>query len=80
MQVQRQVGVPVYYKGVLVGKHVLDLLVDDQVIVELKAVKELADIHSAIVLSYLAATGLAVALLLNFGRPSLQHKRLVRSA
>jgi len=61
----------------LVGTHVLDLLVEDKVVVELKAVKELAEIHSATVLSYLAATHLQVALLLNFGKQSLQHRRLV---
>lgn len=75
--VERQVEVPIYYKNVLVGSHVLDLLVDNEVIVELKAIKELADAHSAVVLSYLAATKRGVALLLNFGKPSLQHKRLV---
>jgi GxxExxY protein len=78
LQVQRQVQVPIFYKEVSVGKHVLDLLVDDKVIVELKAVSEVAEVHTAIVLSYLAATKLEVALLINFGKPSLQCKRIVR--
>jgi GxxExxY protein len=77
MKVQRQLEVPVHYKGMLVGTHVLDLVVEDKVVVEMKAVKELAEIHSAMVLSYLSATRLPVALLLNFGKQSLQHRRLV---
>lgn len=75
---QRQFNVPIYYKGRIVGEHRLDLLVEEQVVVELKAIKDLADIHTSILLSYLAATRLPVALLLNFGKSSLQYKRLVR--
>ena len=80
IQVERQVEVPIYCKDRLVGTHILDLLVENKVVVELKAVKEFADIHSAIVLSYLTATHKRVALLVNFGRPSLQYKRIVRYA
>jgi GxxExxY protein len=78
MQVQNQIPVPIHFKSILVGTHILDLLIEDSVIVELKAVKELADIHTAVVLSYLAATHLTVGLLLNFGKPSLEFKRIVR--
>ncbi|MFZ5826743.1 MAG: GxxExxY protein [Bacillota bacterium] len=62
----------------VVGKHRLDLIVEDAVIVELKAVKDLNEIHQAVVLSYLAATGLSVALLLNFSKPSLEYRRIIR--
>jgi GxxExxY protein len=78
MQFQRQVRLPIYYKTAVVGTHVLDLIVDEKVIVELKAISELAEVHRAIVLSYLAATKLSAALLMNFGQPSLAYKRLVR--
>jgi GxxExxY protein len=78
MAFQRQVSVPILYKNETVGTHVIDLIVDDQVIVELKAITELADIHKAVVLSYLAATKRKVALLINFGQPSLTFKRIVR--
>ncbi|HEY3366176.1 MAG TPA: GxxExxY protein [Symbiobacteriaceae bacterium] len=74
--VTRQVEVPIRYKGVVVGTHILDLVVDQKVVVELKAVKDLAEIHTAVVLSYLAATKHPVALLLNFNRLRLQYKRL----
>jgi GxxExxY protein len=73
---ERQVEVPVYYKCVLVGTHRLDLLISGLVVVELKAVKELADIHTAIALSYLKATKRSVALLLNFAAPRLEYKRV----
>ncbi|MDF2627887.1 MAG: hypothetical protein K0R39_1718 [Symbiobacteriaceae bacterium] len=73
---ERQVEVPVCYKGVHVGAHRLDLIISGLVVVELKAVKELADIHTAITLSYLKATKLSVALLLNFATPSLEYKRV----
>jgi GxxExxY protein len=78
MAFQRQVSVPILYKNETVGIHVIDLIVNDQVIVELKAITELADIHKAVVLSYLAATKRRVALLMNFGQPSLAFKRIVR--
>jgi GxxExxY protein len=73
---ERQVEVPVYYKTALVGTHRLDLIVSGLVVVELKAVKELADVHVAIALSYLKATNLSVALLLNFATPRLEYRRV----
>jgi GxxExxY protein len=63
--------------GVEVGLHRLDLIVENKIIVELKAVKEFNDIHFAQLRSYLKATGLKVGLLLNFGKPSLEIKRIV---
>jgi GxxExxY protein len=60
-----------------VGLHRLDLIVGNEIIVELKAVKALQDIHHAQVKSYLKATGLRVGLLLNFNAPTLVIKRIV---
>jgi len=74
---ESQKEVKIEYLGVIVGTHRLDLVVEDQIIVELKAVKELADIHFAQLRSYLKATGLKVGLLLNFGKPTLEIKRIV---
>lgn len=73
----RQVKVDVLYKDTVVGTHRIDLIVDEEVVVELKAMKEVADIHTAVVLSYLAATRLPVALLLNFKRSRLDYRRYV---
>ena len=69
--VQRQVEVDVFYKGHVIKGQRLDLLVEEQVIVELKAVKQLPAVASAQVLSYLKSTRLHRALLLNFGKTRL---------
>jgi GxxExxY protein len=72
---QHRIGV--HYDSVVVGEYVADLLVDQCVMVELKAVRALDDVHAAQCLNYLKATGLSVCLLLNFGNPRLRVKRLV---
>ncbi|HWC00273.1 MAG TPA: GxxExxY protein [Bryobacteraceae bacterium] len=75
--VEQQKAVPVRYDGVLVGDYVADLLVAGCVLTELKAVKNLDEIHVAQCLNYLKGTGLQVCLLLNFGSRRLQIRRLV---
>ena len=77
LQVRQQVGVAVHYDGVVVGEYSADLLVEDTVIVELKAIKTLDPVHVAQGLNYLRATGLPLCLLLNFGTPRLQIRWLV---
>ena len=77
MNHESQKEIKIYYHNQEVGTHRLDLLVEDAVVVELKAVQELADIHYAQVRSYLKATGLKVGLLLNFAKPTLEIKRIV---
>ena len=72
-----QKKIEIKYIGVVVGQHRLDLLVGNQIILEIKAVKELVDIHFAQLRSYLKATGLKVGLLLNFAKPTLEIKRVV---
>lgn len=61
----------VFFEGEEIGCHRLDLVIEEQIIVELKAVKALEDIHFAQLRSYLKATGLHVGLLLNFNPPTL---------
>lgn len=73
---QAQKSTAVEYKGVHVGTHILDLVVDEKIIVELKAATDLTPVNESQVLSYLKATRLGLGLLINFGRPSLQTKRL----
>jgi len=72
---QREVAV--LFEGEEAGVHRLDLIVEGQVVVELKAIKALEDVHFAQVRSYLKATGLHVGLLLNFNAPTLIIKRVV---
>ena len=67
---------PVIYEGVQVGTRRVDFLVEGVVLVELKAVSELDDLHLVQVRNYLEVFGLDVGLLLNFGRRSLEFKRL----
>ncbi len=72
-----QKEIKIEYLGVEVGTHRLDLIVENEIIVELKAVKELGDIHFVQLRSYLKATSLKVGLLLNFSKPTLEVKRVV---
>lgn len=72
----RQINIPIVYQGVEVGNHVLDLLIDDQIVVELKAARRLEDIHFVIVRSYLKAVGREHGLLLNFAGSTLDIKRV----
>ncbi|HWH68887.1 MAG TPA: GxxExxY protein, partial [Candidatus Sulfotelmatobacter sp.] len=75
---QRQLKVPVLYKGDLVGNHRLDFLVENAVVVELKAAKAFEEVHISTVVSYLAATKLSVGLLLNFSTPRVECRRVAR--
>ena len=72
-----QLEVQVFYEGEEVGLHSLDLVIQKTIVVELKAIKALEDMHFAQVRSYLKATGLHVGLLLNFNAPTLVIKRIV---
>jgi len=74
---KRQVSISVAYKGSTAGEYIIDLLVDERIIVELKAVRSLDDVHAAQCLNYLKATGYPLCLLINFGRPRLEIRRLV---
>ena len=74
---EAQSPIQVTYDGVVVGDYYADLLVQRNVLVELKAVKALNDNHVAQCLNYLKATGLKVCLLINFGTPRVEVKRLV---
>jgi GxxExxY protein len=74
---ERQKEIHVYFEEEDLGIQRLDLVVEGQVILELKAVKALEDIHFAQLRSYLKATGLRTGLLLNFNSPTLVIKRVV---
>jgi GxxExxY protein len=78
LRYERQVPVTIAYRERPVGEHRLDLLVQDSVVVELKAVVEFDPIHFAITRSYLKATGRELGLLLNFAAPALMVKRVGR--
>jgi len=77
IQFEQLKRLPVTYKGVLVGDYEADFVVAGKIL-ELKAISTLNANHEAQALNYLAATGLRLALLLDFGAQSLQHKRLIK--
>jgi GxxExxY protein len=72
-----QNAIKIEYHGKVVGTHRLDLVIEEKIVVELKAAKELTDVHIAQLISYLKATNLKVGLLLNFAKPTLEIKRVV---
>lgn len=67
LKVQNQIPLPVYYRDQVVGEFKADILVNDAVLLELKAVKHIEDVHKAQLINYLKATGLEIGLILNFG-------------
>ncbi len=77
LRVDQQKEIVITYDGFEVGKHRLDLLVENTIVVELKAVRNLEDIYFAIVKSYLRATGKEHGLLLNFSKTTLEVKRVI---
>ena len=69
--------VEVFYDGILCGEFRIDLLADERIVLELKALSALNDEHLAQAISYLKATGLSLAILINFGGKSLETRRVV---
>ncbi len=76
LSVEQQKPIQVYYEGEVVGEYYADILVNNLVILELKAARKILDEHTAQLLSYLKSTQIEVGLLLNFG-PKPQHVRKV---
>ncbi len=76
LDVKQQYNLPVYYEGEIVGDYYADLFIEKSVIVELKTAKELAPEFSAQVINYLKAAKLNTGLLINFGKPKIEIKRL----
>lgn len=77
IQAGSQCAMQIFYKGAPVGDYVADLIVEDRLILELKALPALTSAHEAQLLNYLKGTGLRVGLLVNFGAPKIHWKRLV---
>ena len=69
--------ITVHYRGEMVGNYIADIVVEDKIIVEVKAIKALSEIHEVQLVNYLAATGVEVGLLLNFGK-SVEVKRRIK--
>lgn len=74
---ERRAALQVVYKDRVIGNFVADLVVEGVLLVELKALRQLTTDHDAQVMNYLRACGLGVGLLLNFGAPRLEIRRIV---
>lgn len=77
LETKQQEEIRVFYESIVVGNYVADLLVEGKVLVELKTVRHLDDIHKAQCLNYLKATNMKICLLINFGNPRVEVKRIV---
>jgi GxxExxY protein len=77
LKADSQVPIKVYYKNKVVGEYTADLLVEEEVIIELKTVERLDKIHEAQLLNYLRATGIKVGILVNFKHTKAEIKRMV---
>jgi len=74
---QQQYPIKVTYNGVTVGEYVSDLIIESKIIVELKASKAIDDSHIAQCLNYLKATNIRLGLIINFGKPKVEIKRVI---
>ena len=72
---EQQQPIQVVYDGTVVGDYLADIVVEDLVIVELKAVKAFDEVHFAQCINYLNATGMKICLLINFGQSRIEIKR-----
>ncbi|MFH1674833.1 MAG: GxxExxY protein [Pseudomonadota bacterium] len=77
LKCENQVPITVKYKGINVGEYYADIVVENQIILELKAVDSLQKVHEAQLLNYLKATGYKIGLLVNFTHPKAEIKRFV---
>jgi len=76
---EKQKPIDVFYKGKVAKQFFCDFVVEGKVLVELKAIKRLLETENSQVLNYLKATGLPLALLINFGAASLEFKRIINT-
>jgi len=79
LKAQAQVPLEVHFHGQMVGQFYADILVENRVLIEIKAAKALTDEHKAQLINYLRATGIKVGLLVNFGKPKAEWRRVICS-
>jgi len=77
LKVEKEKAITIRYKGTIVGEYFADILVNQKIIIETKAVQTLNEIHQAQLLNYLKATQIPLGLLINFGTPKVQIKRML---
>ena len=77
LKAEKQVPIKVKYKGKEIGEYFADIIVESQIILELKAIESLQKVHEAQLLNYLKATGMKIGLLVNFTHPKATIKRFI---
>lgn len=78
LQAEAQPSITVYYKDEVVGAFVADVIVEDEIILELKSVRRVVKVHEVQLVNYLTATGKDVGLIINFAERKVEIKRKVR--
>jgi GxxExxY protein len=79
IRVTQQAPIVVRFLGEVVGEYFADILVEDKIILELKSVEKIIGVHKAQTLNYLKATGMHLAIILNFGKEKLEYERIALS-
>ncbi len=77
IKAKAQVPIKVTFEEEIVGNYIADMVVDDKIILELKSAESIAKAHKAQALNYLKATGMKLAIILNFGKEKLEYHRVV---
>lgn len=78
IKAEQQAPITVYFDGEVVGDYYADILVEDKIILEIKSVEKIIDAHRAQALNYLKATGLRLAIILDFGKEKLEYERIIK--
>jgi GxxExxY protein len=78
LHIEAQVPLKVKFRGVIVGEFFADILVENKLIIELKSVSAIRPEHQAQVINYLKATDIRIGLLINFGNPKLEYRRVYK--
>jgi len=76
LNAKQQEPIKVFYSNEIVGEYFTDILVENFIILELKAAKNIDEVHMAQIMNYLKATGLKLGLIINFGKPRVEIKRM----
>ena len=74
---EQQKSIEIYFRKAMIGHYIADLVIDNKIILELKAVTQIVDVHKAQLANYLKATGIRLGIIINFGKEALEFERVV---
>jgi GxxExxY protein len=77
IRVENQMSIKIEFENQIIGEYIADILVEDKIILELKAVNKILDVHKAQILNYLKATNKKLGIIINFGNPKLEFYRII---